>query len=197
MFTLRTERTFSLATEGLWKSRALGGGKDACIPPFKMPSMDISSLHHEDVMRDGYRPKMLLFALDELFYIYDQIKKQQRANEKIVVAYEIPCLSVQRCTEQWHRVEKTDVPDALALLNVDDTCHLEHLAWTVYDGTLLVGEQPELPGDCPWCTVLAGLHKHIYSGRNDVAHCPSHMLGSWDCQEQIEVLRRGGRLSSA
>ena len=135
-----------------------------------------------------YVTKMLLFALDELFYIYDQIKKQWRANEKIVITYEILCLSANQCTEWQHRFEKTGMPDTLALLNVDDTHHLEHLAWAVYDGTL-VGLWPKLPGDHPWCTVLAGLHKHIYRGHDDVAHCPLHMLGSWDCQEQIEALR--------
>ena len=195
MFTLRTRRTFSLTTEGLWKSRTLGG-RDTCIPPFKMLTMDIGSLQHEDMMRDGYQPKMLLFTLDKLFYIYDQIKKQQRADEKIVVAYKILCLSPNRCTEQWHGFEKTGMPDALALLNMDDARHLKCLAWAVYDGVLLVGPQPKLPRDHPWCTVLAGLHKHIYRGRDDVAHCPPHMLGSWDCQEQIEALRRGGELSS-
>ena len=172
------------------------GGRDACIPPFKMLSMDVGSLCHKDIMRDGYQPKMLLFALDELFYIYDQIKKQRRPDEKIVVAYKILCLSMNRCTEQWHGLEKTSVPDALALLNVDDACHLERLVWAVYDGTLLVGAWPKLPGDRPWCMVLAGLHKHIYRGRDDAAHCPPHTLGSWDCQEWIEALQRGGRLSS-
>ena len=88
------------------------------------------------------------------------------------------------------------MPDALALLNVNDTRHLKHLAWAVYDGALLVDGWPELPGNCPWCTVLAGLYKHIYRGHEDVAHCPPHMLASWDCQERIEVLHRGGRLSS-
>ena len=190
-----TGRTFSLATEGLWKARALGG-RDACIPPFKTPSMGIGSLHHEDVMRDGYHPKMLLFALDELFYIYDQIKKQRRPDEKIVVAYEILCLSMNQCTDQWHGFEKTGMPDALSLLNIDDAHHLEHLAWAVYNGALLVSERPKLPGDRPRCTVLASLHKHIHQGCDDMAHCPPHMLGSWDCQEQIEVLCRGGRLSS-
>ena len=154
-------------------------------------------LHHEDAMRDGYQPKVLLFALDELFYIYSQIKKQRRADEKIIVAYEILCLSVNWCTDRWHGLEKTGVPDALVLLNVDDAYHLKHLVWAVYDGTLLVGPQPKLPGDRSWCTVLAGLHKHIYRGCDDAAYCPPHMLGSWDCQEQIEVLWRGGRLSSA
>ena len=36
VFALHTGRTFSLAMEGLWKSRALGG-RDAC--------MDVGSLH--------------------------------------------------------------------------------------------------------------------------------------------------------
>ena len=88
------------------------------------------------------------------------------------------------------------MPDALALLNVNDVCHLEHLMWVVYDGVLLEGPQPELLGDHSWCTVLAGLHQHIYRGRDDMAHCPPQTLGSWDCQEQIEALRHVGSLSS-
>ena len=83
------------------------------------------------------------------------------------------------------------MPDALSLLNMDDAHHLECLAWAVYDGTLLVGGWTKLPGDHPWCMVLAGLYKHIYRGCDDVAHCPPHTLGSWDCQERIEALCRG------
>ena len=75
---------------------------------------------------------------------------------------------------------------------MNDVRHLECLVWAVYYGVLLVGLQPEPPGDRPWCTVLDGLHKHIYRGRDDAAHCPPHMLGSWDCQEWIEALQRGG-----
>ena len=84
---------------GALEEQGPGRGRDACVPPFKMPSMEVSSLCHEDVMRDGYQPKMLLFALDELFYIYDQIKKQRRPDKKIIVAYEILCLSTNRCTD--------------------------------------------------------------------------------------------------
>ena len=157
--------------------------------------MQLSSLHHEEVMRDGYRSKMLLFVLDELFYIFDQIRRQRSADEQIVVTYKILCLSAQWCTEQWHGAEKTRVPDALSLLNVNDACHLEHLVWAVYNCALLVGGRPELPGDHPWCTVLVGLYKHIYRGHDDMVYCPLHTLGFWDCQERIEVLRRGGRLS--
>ena len=147
-------------------------------------------------MRDGYHPKMLLYALDELFYIYEQVKNSRRADDKLVLAYEILCISANCCTDQRNRIEKTGVPDALALLNVNDVCHLEHLAWVVYDGILMVGPWPKLSSDHSWCTLLAGLHQHIYRGHHDAAHCLPQTLGSWDCQEQIEALRCVGSLSS-
>ena len=134
-------------------------------------------------MRDGYHPKMLLYALDELFYVYVQVKNSRRVDNKLVLAYEILCISTNCCTDQWNGIEKTSVPDALVLLNMSDIHHPECLTWVVYDGTLLVGLQPKLSGDHSWCTVLAGLHQHIYRGRNDVAHCPPQKLGSWNCQE--------------
>ena len=89
------------------------------------------------------------------------------------------------------------MPDALSLLNINDTRHLECLAWAVYDGALLVGRQPELPGDRQWCTVLAGTFKHIYRGHDDVAHCPPYTLASWDCQERTEALHQEGKLGTA
>ena len=92
VFTRWTGRTFSQATEGLWKSRMLRG-RDACIPTFKTPTMQPGSLCHEDVMCDGYRPKMLLCTLNELFHIFVQVKQQWGLHEKIIIAYEILCLS--------------------------------------------------------------------------------------------------------
>ena len=158
--------------------------------------MQPGSLYNKDMLRDGYWPKMLLYALDELFYVFNQVKLQRGMDEKIIVAYKILCLSVLQCTEQQHGSERKGMPDALSLLNVNDTHHLEHLVWMVYDGALLVGEWPKLPGNHPWCTVLAGLYKHIYRVRKDAAHCSPYKLASWDCQERVEVLRQEGRPSS-
>ena len=196
IFKRRTGRTFSLAMEELWKSRALGG-RDMCVPTFKTLTMQRDTLCNKDVLHDGYWPKMLLYALDELFYVFDQVKWQRGMDEKLVVAYEILYLSVLQCTEQWHGFEKKGVPDALSLLNVNDACHLECLTWAVYDGALLVGGQPELPGNCQWCTVLASLYKHIYRGHDVAAHCPPYTLASWDCQERTEAFCQEGRLGSA
>ena len=84
------------------------------------------------------------------------------------------------------------VLDASYLLNVNDTHHLElsmmgHCWWA--------GGQ-NFQGNHPWCTMLADLYKHIHRDCKDTAHCPPYTLASWDCQERVEALHRGGRLSS-
>ena len=147
-------------------------------------------------MRDGYHPKMLLYALDELFYVYAQVKNSQRVDNKLMLAYEILCIPTNCCTDRWNGIKKTGIPDALALLNVEDIHHLECLTWAVYDGVLLVDPQPELLGDHPWCIVLAGLQQHIYRGCKDVANCLPQTLSSWDHQEWVEALHHVGGLSS-
>ena len=195
IFKQQTGRTFSLATEEEWKSRALGERAE-CIPTFKIPTMQHGTLCNEDMLCEGYRPKIFLYALDELFYIFDQVKWQQGTDERLIIAYEILCLSMLQCTEWWHGMEKKGVPDALSLLNVNDTHHLEHLTWVVYDRALLVGRRSELPGNWQWCTVLVDLYRHIYRGCDDTAHCPLYTLASWDCQERTEVLCQEGKLGS-
>ena len=120
-----------------------------CIPPFKTPTLNKETLQAKYSMRDGYHPKMLLYALDKLFYIYAQVKNSWRVEHKLMLAYEILCISANCCTDRWNGVEKTSVPDALALLNMNNIRHLEHLTWVVYDGALLVGPWPELSGDHP------------------------------------------------
>ena len=54
---------FSLAMKEDWKHKSDG------IVSFKSPTMQCGTLQNEDVLHEGYRSKMLLYALDELFYI--------------------------------------------------------------------------------------------------------------------------------
>ena len=82
-------------------------------------------------------------------------------------------------------------------INLNNACHLKCLAWAVYDGALLVGSQPELPGDCQWCTMLASIYKHIYRGCNDAAHCPPYTLASWDYLQRTKALHEEQRWGAA
>ena len=184
-------KNFHPGHRGVMEDQCPGGGRDVGIPPFKMPTLNKETLQAKDSMRDRYHPKMLLYVLDKLFYIYAQVK-----HEKLMLTYEILCISANCCMDWCNGIEKTGMSDTLALLNVEDICHLECLAWVVYDGVLLVGPRSELSGSRLCCTVLAGLQQHIYRGRKDVAHCPPQTLSSWDHQEWVEALHHVGGLSS-
>ena len=162
--------------------------KSEDVTSFKTPTMQHDTLWHDYIMQEGYRPKMLLYTLDKLFYIYDQVKHHRGIDEKFIVAYEILSFAVLCCTGHRGWVEKSRMPDAMLLVNLNDTRHLKCLTWAVYNGALLVGNHPELPGECQWCTVLAGIFQHIYKGHNETAHCAPYTLASWDCQQRTEVV---------
>ena len=112
---------FSLATEEDWKCKSNG------IASFKMPTKQHGTLWNEDILHEGYRPKMLLHALDELFYIYDQVKCHRGIDEKLVMVYEILSLTMLCCMECRGGLEKQGMPDALSLLNLNNAHHLKCL----------------------------------------------------------------------
>ena len=64
------------------------GGRDAGVPPIKTPTLQKGMLQAAESMRDGYSPNMLLYVLDELFYVYAQIKDSPR-DERVMLGYEI------------------------------------------------------------------------------------------------------------
>ena len=88
------------------------------------------------------------------------------------------------------------MPDTLSLINVNDVCHLEHLAWAISNGALVMGRRSELAGNLPWWAVLASFYKHIYRGCEEVAHCLPCTLASWDCKERVEALHHKGWLDA-
>ena len=121
IFKRRFGRMFSYGAEDEWKYKSEG------INSFKMPTIQHDTLWHNNVMQEGYRLKMLLYTLDKLFYIYDQVKHHRGIDEKFVVAYEILSLSALCCTECQGWMEKSGMPDAMPLVNLNDTCHFECL----------------------------------------------------------------------
>ena len=107
------------------EDQSTGKGRDVGVPPFKTPTLNKGMLWAIDSIRDGYHPKMLLFALDKLFYIYAQVKNSGRVDDKLTLAYEILCISTNCCTNRRNGIEKTGILDTLTLLNVEDMHHLK------------------------------------------------------------------------
>ena len=87
---------------------------------FKMPTMQTSTLRCKDELREGYHPKIILYALDELFHILDQVKWQPGHDKKLIIAYKVLCLTALCCMDWQCGCEKIDVPDALEMLDLDD-----------------------------------------------------------------------------
>ena len=93
-----------------YSSRGLGGHSPSLqrrtgsislrvLQALRCPPCSATLWENEDVLHEGYRPKMLLYALEELFYIYDQVNCHGGINEKLVVAYEILGLATLHCME--------------------------------------------------------------------------------------------------
>ena len=89
--------------KGYGRQGPWGGGKQASLPS---RCLNKETLQAEDSMRNGYCPKMLLYALDELFYVYAQVKNSQRPDKKLVLAYEILCISTNCCTNRRNRIRR-------------------------------------------------------------------------------------------
>ena len=64
---------------------AVGGRADGVVT-FKTLTMQRDTLHNKDMLCKGYQPKMLLYALDRLFFIFDQVKWQRGIDEMLIVA---------------------------------------------------------------------------------------------------------------
>ena len=118
-----------------------------------------------DMLRTSYHPRVLMYALDELFFVF----KKLRANNfdmQSMVAYEILQIVSHQCME-WHGSEKKKenmLGDAYPWVDFQDADGLECLAWAVYDRVFVPGNKPALSGYYDWDHVVAGTLICLISG---------------------------------
>ena len=124
----------------------------------------------------GLHPKVLLYALDELFHVF----RGMDANDldgQCIVAYEILSFALLHCTEWCCKPKKCHKTCSEAYLKVhlNDVDGLEHLAWVVYDGVFLPGKPPALTGHHDWQWIIAGTTPRLICwGATAGVHCPHH-----------------------
>ena len=122
----------------------------------------------------GSHPKMLLYALDELFHVFRGMGTND-LDGQCIVAYENLSFASLHCTEWCGKSKKCHkiCSDAYPRVNLNDVDSLEHLAWVVYDGVFLPWNPPTLTGYHDWQWIIAGTTLSlIYQGATAEVHCP-------------------------
>ena len=153
-------------------------------PNFNAPSLSIVNLDEVSLLCFGHHPKMFLFFLEEMAYMYAHISTedidglQVMANEMFAMA------------EMWYHLRKRSANpqdmtwgDAMSHIVLGDLAGLERLMWAIFDGVLATRASPELGPDESWEQVVRGIfNKLIYIRRNPSDQCPMMTTGAKDLQ---------------
>ena len=135
---------------------------------------------------------MLLYAFDELFYVFRGLRATD-IDPQHVVAHEILSFALLHCMEQCQGSPMDPcltVREASTMMDVHDEVYLECLVWVVYEGALLPGDAPALSGSQDWSCVMARTYKHIYRGVSNSDHCPLCTVASFDCWQRGRAMQQ-------
>ena len=143
---------------------------------FKAPTYNVlgGALAPMDKERVDSHPKMLLFALDELSYVY---QRADNTDVRRVIAYEMLSFVSHRCME-WQngrlKPEHDTHGSPMPHVNLGNIGSLERLAWAIYDRIYVPGNEPTLSGLCDWTCVLNKTIMHTFHGRMLWSTAPKH-----------------------
>ena len=145
---------------------------------FKAPTYEVvgGTLTPMDKECMGSRPKMFLFTLDELSYVYQCV---DNTDAQRITAYEMLSFASDRCME-WcdgrPKPEHDTFGPTMPHINLGDVRSLERLIWAIYNGMYVPGSQPALSGPLDWACNLDKTTTHIFHGRMLQEHCPQAPL---------------------
>ena len=153
-------------------------------PNFNALSLSIVNLDKVSLFHWGHRPKMFLFLLEEMAYVYARISTEDIDGLQ-VMAYEVLAMAEMRYCLHKRSANPQDMMwgDAMSRMVLGDLSRLERLMWAVFDGFLVAGVPPELRPNESWEWVVHGIFdKLIYIGRNPSNQCPMMTMGVKDLQ---------------
>ena len=129
------------------------------------------------VRREGHRPKVLLWIMEEFFYISHDLTEQDR-DGRVVLSYELMMEAEHRFRIKWgggvgHRCSLSSSGSAppcsretleCIAWSKPDSKTLERLVWSVYDGLLSPGPTPKLTGPESYNQVTRRLAAKVFRG---------------------------------
>ena len=134
------------------------------LTDFKMPTYDCETGVPCNQKRMGMHPHMMLYAMDEMFHIFQGMGANDLDGQHII-AYKILALASLCCTEWCSCTKKgfNSLGNAYSLVDLTDVHDLEHLAWAVYDSVFIPGNPPMLTGHHDWSCIITGMPSTSFS----------------------------------
>ena len=146
-------------------------------------------------LREGHRPKMFLWMLEEFAFILCHLRKDDQ-DGAMVLGHELLLLVCSRC----RRKRGSRHPGATSLdklpvcsyqtlecaMSVPDTIQLERLAWAVFDNVMGPGETPPLCGFETYDQIIRCLASKAYKGVH--TRCPARTSASFGAEGTIEMV---------
>ena len=131
-------------------------------------------------------PKMLLYALDELFHVFTGVGANN-LNGQCVVAYEILSFASLHCMEQRGKPINPckTCRNTSSMVDVDDQKGLERLTWAIYDGVLLPSSPLQLQGRHDWVRIIVGTYHLVFWGEYNYDHCPPCNAASFNAKQAM------------
>ena len=143
------------------------------------------------VQREGHRPKVLLWIMEEFFYISHDMTEEDRDGH-VVLSYELMMEAEHRFRVKWgggvghHRSSPSSggaPPCSRETLeriawSKPDSKTLECLVWSVYDGLLSPGPTPRLTGPESYNQVTRYLAAKVFRGLQ--VHCLARTSAQFD-----------------
>ena len=149
-----------------------------------------------DLRRNGTHPHMILYALDELFYMFWGIGANDIDGQHIVT-YEILTVASLCCTEWCGSPKKpcNTLGDAYPRIVLSNVNGQECLAWAMYDGVFVPGDPPALTGHHDWSCIITGKTLClIFCGKTPSKHCEPCTVTSFSAKQATRLTQQQGLL---
>ena len=146
-------------------------------------------------LREGHRPKMFLWMLEEFAFILCHLRKDDQ-DGAMVLGHELLLLARSHCRRKRGSRRPGATPlDKLPTcsyqtleraMSAPDTIQLERLAWAVYDNVMGPSETPPLCGFETYDQIIRCLASKAYKGVH--MRCPAWTSTSFGAGEATEIV---------
>ena len=165
------------------------------VADFQTPTYDQEMGVPIDVLRTGMHPRMMLYMLDELFYVYRGVGTNNMDGQ-CIIAYEILTIALLQYMEWCSNPKKAcnTLGNAYPRVNLNAVNGLKRLTWAIYNGVYMPSKLPALTGHHDWERIITGTQGLIFHGVTANEHCEPLMVASLNAKQAMKLTQQQGLL---